>query len=109
MKRKSLKRELVAQFYRENRAAFIVAVFASLATGTLNLIVSWILQQLIDTASGVSGALSLGTLAIVTGGFILLCAIFQLFCLASEPKFIARAMRNYKDFALVDCKIKLDT
>ena len=99
MKRKSLKRELVAQFYRGNRAAFFIAVFASLATGTLNLILSWILQQLIDTASGVSGALSLGTLAIVTGGFILLCAIFQLFRLASEPKFIARAIRNYKDFA----------
>lgn len=31
MKRKSLKRELTAQFYRGNRAAFFIAVFASLA------------------------------------------------------------------------------
>ena len=31
MKRKSLKRELVAQFYRGNRAAFLIAVFAALA------------------------------------------------------------------------------
>ena len=96
---KSLKKQLTAQFYRGNLLIFSLAVFAALAGGSLNLIVSWIMQQLIDAASGIPGALSLGTLAKLTGGFILLCAAFFLLKYASEPRFIERAMRQYKEFA----------
>lgn len=95
----SLKKQLTAQFYRGNLLIFSLAVFAALAGGSLNLIVSWIMQQLIDAASGIPGALSLGTLAKLTGGFVLLCAAFFLLKYASEPRFIERAMRQYKDFA----------
>ena len=99
MKRKSLARQLTAQFYRGNVPMFALAVFAALAGGSLNLIVTWLMQQLIDTASGVPGALPLGQLAWITGGFILLCAALMLLKYASEPCFIEKAMRQYKDFA----------
>lgn len=96
---KTLERQLRAQFFRGNRATFALAAFAALAGGTLNLIVSWLMQQLIDTASGVAGARPLGQLAYLTGGFILLCAALMLLKYAAEPRFIERAMRQYKDFA----------
>lgn len=64
-----------------------------------NLIVTWLMQQLIDAASGLPGALPLGQLAWITGGFILLCAALMLLKYASEPRFIEKAMRQYKDFA----------
>lgn len=99
MKPKSLKRELTAQFYRGNVANFTVAAFAALAGGSLNLIVSWIMQQLIDAASGTEGALPLNRLAEISGGFILLCIALFLLKYASEPRFIEKAMRQYKDFA----------
>ena len=99
MKHKSLKRELTAQFYRGNVANFTVAAFAALAGGSLNLIVSWIMQQLIDAASGTEGALPLNRLAEISGGFILLCIALFLLKYASEPRFIEKAMRQYKDFA----------
>lgn len=99
MKHKSLARQLTAQFYRGNVPMFALAVFAALAGGSLNLIVTWLMQQLIDTASGVPGALPLGQLAWITGGFILLCAALMLLKYASEPCFIEKAMRQYKDFA----------
>ena len=76
-----------------------LAVFAALAGGTLDLILSWLMQQLIDTASGIPGARPLGQLAQITGGFILLCAALFLLKYASEPRFIEKAMRQYKDFA----------
>ena len=57
----SLSRELRGQFYAGNRLCFVVSVFASLAAGSLNLLLSWLLQQLIDTASGVQNALPLST------------------------------------------------
>ena len=99
MKHKPLARQLTAQFFRGNVLMFALAVFAALTGGTLNLIVTWLMQQLIDAASGLSGALPLGQLAWSTGGFILLCAALMLLKYASEPRFIEKAMRQYKDFA----------
>ena len=99
MKHKPLARQLTAQFFRGNVPMFALAVFAALTGGTLNLIVTWLMQQLIDAASGLPGALPLGQLAWITGGFILLCAALMLLQYASEPRFIEKAMRQYKDFA----------
>ena len=96
---KPLKKELSAQFYRGNRAVFALAVFAALGKGSLNLILSWVMQQLIDAASGVPEALPLSTLAEITAGFVLLCVVLCLLQYASEPRFIVRAMRQYKDLA----------
>ncbi len=99
MKHKPLARQLTAQFFRGNVPMFALAVFAALTGGTLNLIMTWLMQQLIDAASGLPGALPLGQLAWITGGFILLCAALMLLKYASEPRFIEKAMRQYKDFA----------
>ena len=99
MKHKPLARQLTAQFFRGNIPMFALAVFAALTGGTLNLIVTWLMQQLIDAASGLPGALPLGQLAQITGGFILLCAALMLLKYASEPRFIEKAMRQYKNFA----------
>ena len=96
---KTLEKQLRAQFYRGNRGVFALAVFAALAGGTLNLIVTWLMQQLIDAASGLPGALPLAALAEITGGFVVLCAVLFLLKYASEPRFIARAMRQYKELA----------
>ena len=99
MKNKPMNRQLRAQLYRGNRLIFALAVGAALTGGTLNLIVSWIMQQLIDAASGVPGALPLPTLAKLTGGYILLCAALFLLQYVTEPRFIRRAMQQYKNFA----------
>ena len=96
---KPLKKELSAQFYRGNCVIFALAVVAALGKGSLNLILSWIMQQLIDAASGVPEALPLPTLAKITAGFVALCVMLCLLQYASEPRFIVRAMRQYKDFA----------
>ena len=70
-----------------------------MAAGSLNLILSWIIQQLMDTAAGKSGALSFRTLLLISAGFVLLCAGLSLLNYASQPRFLERAMRQYKDFA----------
>lgn len=98
-KHKTLKKQLTAQFYRGNIPALALAVFSALTCGTLNLIISWLMQQLIDTASGARGALPLPTLAWLSGGFVLLCAVLKLLRYYAEPRFIEQAMRQYKEFA----------
>lgn len=97
--KKTLGKQLRAQFFNKNIPIFCIAVFAALAAGSLNLILSWIIQQLMDTAAGKSGALSFRTLLLISAGFVLLCAGLSLLNYASQPRFLERAMRQYKDFA----------
>lgn len=97
--KKPLEKQLRGQFFYKNIPIFCLAVFAALAAGSLNLILSWIIQQLMDTAAGKSGALSLRTLLLISAGFVLLCAGLSLLNYASQPRFLERAMRQYKDFA----------
>lgn len=99
MKRKTQRRELAAQFYRGNRLTFAVAAFAALTAGSLNLILSWLIQQLIDTASGMPNARPLGTLALLSAGMVGLCIAVTLVRYAAEPRFLEKAMRQYRDFA----------
>lgn len=97
--KKPLGKQLRGQLFYKNIPIFCLAVFAALAAGSLNLILSWIIQQLIDTAAGKSGALSFRTLLLISAGFVLLCAGLSLLNYASQPRFLERAMRQYKDFA----------
>lgn len=97
--KKPLGKQLRGQFFYKNIPNFCLAVFAALAAGSLNLILSWIIQQLMDTAAGESGALSFRTLLLISAGFVLLCAGLSLLNYSSQPRFLERAMRQYKDFA----------
>lgn len=97
--KKPLGKQLRGQFFYKNIPIFCLAVFAALAAGSLNLILSWIIQQLMVTAAGKSGALSFRTLLLISAGFVLLCAGLSLLNYASQPRFLERAMRQYKDFA----------
>ena len=99
MRAEQTAKQLVREFTRGNRAALCLSVAAALLAGTLNLILSWLIQQLIDLISGEPDVLPLGTLAAIIGGFAVLCAaVYGLRCLC-EPRFIEKAMRQYKDFA----------
>lgn len=97
--KKPLGKQLRGQFFYKNIPIFCLAVFAALAAGSLNLILSWIIQQLMDMAAGESGALSFRTLLLISAGFVLLCAGLSLLNYALQPRFLERAMRQYKDFA----------
>lgn len=99
MTKNPLRAQLTAQFYRGNLGYLMLALLAALAGGSLNLILSWLMQQLIDAASGVPGTLELGTLARLSCGFLALYVALSLLKYASEPRFLARAMRQYKEFA----------
>lgn len=100
MKTKNLKKQLISQFYYKNIPAFTLAIFAAVVGGSLNLILSWIIKQLIDTAAGEANALPLLTLLKISGGFLLLCALVFLLRYLSFPYYIRRAMCQYKEFAL---------
>ena len=99
MKHKTLKKKLISQFYHKNKFLLSIAIVGAMVSASLNLILSWILQQLIDAASGSTNALPLYKLSIISGGLILLCIFAFLIDFVSQPRFIERAILQYKDFA----------
>ena len=97
--RKKLRSQYTAQFYRNNRAAFLTAVLSTLLIAALNLWISWVMQQMIDTVSGVPGALPLSALALHLFGIIVMIVVFKALSYLSKPRFMEKAMRQYKDYA----------
>lgn len=98
-RRRRRRRELTAQFYRGNHFLFFVCVIFSLLMGGLNLVLSWMIQQLIDTISGSPNALHLPALSLLTVLVILLVVVFKTLDYFSKPRFFEKAMCQYKDYA----------
>lgn len=94
-----LRRQYTSQFYRGNHGAFFLAMLSSLLISALNLAIAWVMQQMVDTISGIPGALKLSTLALLTAGIIVLIVVFKAMSYLSKPKFMQRAMQQYKDYA----------
>lgn len=90
---------LKSQFYDKNKLRFFIAILSSLLTASLNLAIAWILQQMIDTVSGVPGALNLPILALMIVGIILLIIVCKGLKYISRPQFMQKAMQQYKDYA----------
>ncbi len=98
-KEKTLFKELCGQFFYRNKLLFGLAAFSAFFSGFGGLILSWLLKQLIDTASGVPGAKSFATDLILFGGFLILMVISFMLDYITRPAFIRRAMTQYKNKA----------
>ena len=98
MNNKTIGAELKAQFRRKNHCAFFTTFIVSVLSGLTGIVVSWLVKEFIDLLSNQS-RYSLKELLWVSVAF----TIFQVFILLlnyySEPTYISRAMRQYKNKA----------
>ena len=92
-------KDLRRQFYKGNKLAFGAAIAVTLLMAVLSLSTSWLIQQLMDTISGVEGALGLKVLALLTAGLIGLAVVLGMVEYHSKPRFMKRAIQQYKEFA----------
>lgn len=100
MKKSNNNRQMyLAQFYYKNKLAFILATFSSLLLVLCNLVLSWIMQQIVDSISGSENALSLPSLTLITIALILFTVVVKLLNYYTQPRFIRNALLQYKEFA----------
>lgn len=93
------RREFTAQFYRGNRLRFALAALSTLLMALLNLALAWLLQQMLDSVSGVPGAMGLTELALLSAAAVALVPAVKALELCSKPQFLRRAMEQYRCFA----------
>lgn len=98
-KSKSASGEYITQFYKGNRLAFFVALLSTLLTSALNLGTVWVLQQMIDSVSGAPGALGLPRLAGCIASLLAAIVALKTASYFSKPRFMEKAMKQYKDYA----------
>ncbi len=97
---RELRKAYTAQFYRKNKVSFVLAVLSAMLIGGLNLLLAWLMQQMIDTITMVPGAYSLSHLALFTLATISLIVCFKAISYASLPRFMEKAMGQYKCYVL---------
>ena len=96
MKRpKTLKRQLIAQFYRGNIPAFCAAIAIMIPLGLMNVVLSWIIQEMMDGITGVPGALDFTAILAVAAALIVGATVLLLLRREVEPRFIRRALRQF--------------
>lgn len=99
MKKQSSKiRSYIHQFYHGNSGYFVLAVFVIALNAAVNILISWLLRQVLDLVSGENIALTLTQLSLLSlaaAGMIALASGFAYF---STPRFVAKAMAQYKTY-----------
>ncbi len=99
MDKNSLQRQFTLQFWKGNRITFFIAVTAYILQVFVNLMISWLLQQFIDISSGINTGFTLLELAALSLAMIFMLVFCAVLIYFTKPKFISKAMRQYKDFA----------
>ncbi|MBQ3237138.1 MAG: ABC transporter ATP-binding protein [Oscillospiraceae bacterium] len=99
MGRKSLQRQFTLQFWKGNRITFFIAITAYIFQVFVNLMISWLLQQFIDISSGINTGFTLLELTALSLAMIFMLVFCAVLIYFTKPKFISKAMRQYKDFA----------
>lgn len=92
------RRDFIQQFYRNNLGWFFSALLSALALSLLNLIVSWLLQVIVDIAAG-NRNWDLGSIALLALGVLLGFLVSGTVYKLSFPKFLQRATTQYKEYA----------
>lgn len=88
---------LTQSFFQHNRLNWFFCLLIQIVMGLLNVMLSWLIQQLIDTSVGSPAALPLTTLFWLTLGLI--ATLIVTFSLRRRvlPNFLQKAMFQYKN------------
>ncbi len=98
---KSLKiniRPYTRQFYKGNILSFIFALSETLFGAIGALLVSWLLQQILDLIGGYDIGFSLIDLTVISLTLIAGTTVAYLISYHSKPRFITRGISQYKEY-----------
>ena len=90
----------MAKFYQNNIFLYTVSMLVAIVLIGLNFVITWLMQQILDAISNVPDFLYLLNLAIMTVANILLLTLFKMTDAHVRPRFLKKAMLQFKNYAL---------
>lgn len=94
-----VRKPYIHEFYRNNKISFSMSVVSTLCMTGINLALSILVKEIIDTISGVPNAKSIVTLVIMSAYIIFALLIAKFIEFIFKPKFFERAILQYKNYA----------
>ncbi len=98
MNNKQLLKPYMRQFYRGNGWRFALALAVTLVLTAATMMVSWLIQVIIDLATGADVGFSFTQVVLLTVTGILLEAFAYFLAYHSKPRFIAKGVGQYKAY-----------
>ena len=98
MDRKQLLKPYMRQFYRGNGGYFALALTVTLVQTAAAMMASWLIQVIIDLATGADVGFSFPQVVLLSVVSILIEASAHFVAYHSKPKFIAKGVGQYKEY-----------
>ena len=101
-----LSHKLREQFMHKNHMNFAGALLATLLIAATNLVISWLLQQIIDAATGSNQVFNLFQLLIISISLVLVLIAVLVLDQKTSPRFVEKAMVQYKNMVFYEISKK---
>ena len=98
MDKEQLLKPYMRQFYKGNGWRFALALAVTLVLTASTMMVSWLIQVIIDLATGADVGFSFTQVVLLTVAGILMEAFAYLLAYHSKPQFIAQGIGQYKEY-----------
>lgn len=95
---KKKNREFIHQLYYKNRINFIVTIILTIAMSSLNLMISWLIQQIMDSMAN-QNMQAVVRCAWIAASVVIAYTVANAVYRAVYPRFLQRAMQQYRDYA----------
>ena len=94
-----MRKKYISRFYKGNILAYSGVLLSTVLISAVNLVDAWLMQQMIDTVSGVQASFEVGVLTVLTIGVILMILPIKMLHYVAMPRFMRKALTQYKSFA----------
>ena len=92
------RREYTRQFFKGNWGLFFLSILRTIFLTVSNLMISWVMQLLIDVSTGSEDTWSLGQVAVIAVGALMALLVTFWLAYISTPKFVSQAIGQYKNY-----------
>ena len=98
MNKKELIKPYIRQFYKGNGYRFALGLIVTLVMTASTMMVSWLIQVIIDMATGADVGFSFGQVVLLTVTGVALEAFSYFLAYHSKPRFVAKGIGQYKEY-----------
>ena len=95
---KKKSREFRRRLFYKNKMCFIASVIMTIVMSFLNLMISWLIQQIMDSMAN-QNMQAVGRCAWIAASVVIAYTVANAVYRAVYPRFLQRAMQQYRDYA----------
>ena len=97
---KKKSREFRCRLFYKNKTCFIASVIMTIVMSFLNLMISWLIQQIMDSMAN-QNMQAVGRCAWIAASVVIAYTVANAVHRAVYPRFLQRAMQQYRDYAFL--------